>query len=512
MAQITGLTAERMLEIEAASVVDGTINADGHLILTTKGGVDIDAGRALDILQYATDAEALAGVVTDKIVTPSNLGADMSRILPGRIKASNNLGSGNDPDNFVDTGWYSGYSWAGSLSVIGSGIGTLVVIRYSSDWIEQTYTNIAGSAQTYRRSFYSGTTWGPWQQMATTDYVDGLVLAKETVANPNLNNYTTQGNWSISQTAWAVAGLNFPEPHAGQLEVRTNPGSTHVWQRFTPYGDYQGAFYTRAYYYGYAAGSQWSPWVRHDTQVEKVQRGLSGGGVRKVSGSGIAWSSRFITMGIGRNVAFAPSGYFTIDMPPDGTVIPVYGTTGSTTRTVTGGYIPLSSTQALYYEIPFQGTATPRPSNFRIVEYTANMPPIPASWILIAVRSSDQLYNPAVTWGDGQLQDYWKDFTLQNSWVAYNTASWPAPSWKFAADGAIETRGLMKLGSTGVPFATVGSAGAPELGVISNQTASNGHARVDVKTSGDLYVIAYIGGGNNAFVCLDNLRWHPAGH
>lgn len=43
MATITGLTAERMQEIEAASVVDGEIIAD-HLILTKHDGTPIDAG------------------------------------------------------------------------------------------------------------------------------------------------------------------------------------------------------------------------------------------------------------------------------------------------------------------------------------------------------------------------------------------------------------------------------------------------------------------------------------
>lgn len=46
MATVTGLTADRMLEIEAASVVDGEILA-GHLILTKHDGSDIDAGSVI---------------------------------------------------------------------------------------------------------------------------------------------------------------------------------------------------------------------------------------------------------------------------------------------------------------------------------------------------------------------------------------------------------------------------------------------------------------------------------
>jgi hypothetical protein len=43
MATVTGLTAARMIEIEDASIVSGTI-INGHLILTTYGGATVDAG------------------------------------------------------------------------------------------------------------------------------------------------------------------------------------------------------------------------------------------------------------------------------------------------------------------------------------------------------------------------------------------------------------------------------------------------------------------------------------
>ena len=46
MATVTSLTAERMLEIEAASVIDGEI-ISGNLILTTRGGTQINAGSAV---------------------------------------------------------------------------------------------------------------------------------------------------------------------------------------------------------------------------------------------------------------------------------------------------------------------------------------------------------------------------------------------------------------------------------------------------------------------------------
>lgn len=87
MATVTGLTAARMAEIEDASVVEGVVNSMGNLILTTKGGTEIDAGSVnpipatVDVLgsvMLADNAEAIAGTATDRVITPANLAA-----LPG---------------------------------------------------------------------------------------------------------------------------------------------------------------------------------------------------------------------------------------------------------------------------------------------------------------------------------------------------------------------------------------------------------------------------------------------
>lgn len=48
MATVNGITAEKAQEIEDASVVSGTIDVNGHLILQTAGGTTIDAGLVID--------------------------------------------------------------------------------------------------------------------------------------------------------------------------------------------------------------------------------------------------------------------------------------------------------------------------------------------------------------------------------------------------------------------------------------------------------------------------------
>lgn len=93
MASVTGLTKERMEAIEDASVVSGEIDIDGHLILTTFGGDEIDAGSALPalptasdtvagIVELATNAETITGSDTVRAVTPAGLAAAVSTLVP----------------------------------------------------------------------------------------------------------------------------------------------------------------------------------------------------------------------------------------------------------------------------------------------------------------------------------------------------------------------------------------------------------------------------------------------
>lgn len=83
MASVTGLTAARMLAIEAASVVSGEVDEDGHLILTTHGGTEIDAGLISDFVNTIVDGEVDGS--GDLILT--TLGG--STINAGHVKGAN---------------------------------------------------------------------------------------------------------------------------------------------------------------------------------------------------------------------------------------------------------------------------------------------------------------------------------------------------------------------------------------------------------------------------------------
>lgn len=81
MATVNVVTAERTLEIEAASVTGGTIDGSSHLILTTHDGTEIDAGEVggavadasttvKGAVELATDVETQTGTDAIRAVTP----------------------------------------------------------------------------------------------------------------------------------------------------------------------------------------------------------------------------------------------------------------------------------------------------------------------------------------------------------------------------------------------------------------------------------------------------------
>lgn len=76
MAIITGYTAEKMNEFNEASVVGGSVNTSGSLILKTRGGKSIDAGNVRGPKGEQADAENLVPTFVPrwKPKTPYNVG------------------------------------------------------------------------------------------------------------------------------------------------------------------------------------------------------------------------------------------------------------------------------------------------------------------------------------------------------------------------------------------------------------------------------------------------------
>jgi microcystin-dependent protein len=253
--------------------------------------------------------------------------------------------------------------------------------------------------------------------------------------------------------------------------------------------------------------------VKLRDKMSRLQQVLVGGGYRKVDVSkGISWSERFIMLGTDTD-PLSPVGYFQIDMPANGTVIPVYSKTSLASITVTNGYIPMDDWGALYYDVPIGGLQASDPSRFKYVSYANDTGHrIPPSWVLIAVRKLDT-YSPLITWGDGVRQDFWKNLGLASPWYYYSGASTAATdyapaSWRIAHDGKIELRGLVGGGTVGQNIFTSTLLG-PEQRAIYTVVVNGGVGRVDVTYDGTVAFMWASTGATGAFLSLEGIAWYP---
>lgn len=189
MAEVTGFTAARMLEIEDGTVVSGEINGSGHLILTTHGGDDIDAGYALvavpdasttvkGVSELATQAEVEAHTDTVRATTPSSLASTIARITALEAIPGDKVQLISPP---AESDSYSSYPTGVSLTTVGtgsgwsvnSGFGTILTVQEGSNRTVQILYSIAGGTQipaTWFRTYHSsggGGGWTAWQQVAT---------------------------------------------------------------------------------------------------------------------------------------------------------------------------------------------------------------------------------------------------------------------------------------------------------------------------------------------------------
>lgn len=474
MAQVTGLTAERMLEIEAASVVDGDVVGD-NLVLTRHDGSTLIAGSV-----RGPEGDPASAQITPKLV------GDLPSTYPTGV-TSFTFGAENP-------------GWPVTLGTVFSYIeniarGFQIVTEKASGATAIMWIRIVGQD-----------VWGPFMKLVAGDSA-GLVTMDRIrlTKTDDASETSTLHPFQIGPTTGVNMAIDDNE-----ILGRNNGALSPI----------------------YFNGGLRTPIVPTDAQdvvnkaysdtirrIALAQRVMSGGGLRKVSSGGVSWSQRFIVMGMGQKTA-PSAGYYEINMPPDGTVIPTYGDTAVTTTTVAGGIVPLAGWRALYYDIPFGATQTSDPSRFKIMTYSAaTTQEIPPTWVLICTRNIDTM-TANYLWGDGRVQDYWKLFTLKNGWVTYNT-TFPSPGWRWTAEGKVETHGLMKSGTVGLstPFATLPYAGmqpdgGTNSGLIVPVVANAGSytARLDVlPPDGDMVIIALGTGATNGYVSLDNLSWHPAG-
>lgn len=188
MATVNGLTKERMLAIEAASVVSGIIDDRGHLILTQHDGTTIDAGSALPalpissdttqgIVELATDAETSAHTDSTLAVSPASLTSTITRIdnleaVPGtKVQVISTPAETADPSAYpigmslLDVISTDGWSLEGSVGNV------LTIVSSNPDRTTQLFFSASGGAsglvRVYSRTYHTPSGWTTWAKMAS---------------------------------------------------------------------------------------------------------------------------------------------------------------------------------------------------------------------------------------------------------------------------------------------------------------------------------------------------------
>lgn len=219
MATVTGLTADRMLAIEAATVVSGAIDGFGHLILTKHDGSTVDAGDIPSAVpaatetvsgkvELATTAEALSGTDTTKAVTPAGLLAGSRiQILADDATLETDLPSAY-PQGLSLANLTSSSGW----SLMG-GIGTLVTAKNTDDGTFQTFNSKNGGTSPVLRWMrtYNSTTggggWTSWQQVTIVNTLDPSTFVETTALTSYPLGESVLYYNELNSSAWSFSGM-----------------------------------------------------------------------------------------------------------------------------------------------------------------------------------------------------------------------------------------------------------------------------------------------------------------
>jgi hypothetical protein len=255
MGVATGMTAERMLAIEASSVVDGDVVGD-NLVLTTRGGTTIDAGivrgpqglKGNDGLNAATGSVAPVANTTPirtpdgrvKTATPTETDDATTKLyVDGRVSsvmAGTELGAGVDLNTIITPGIYTqnsnveasgGTNWPAPYG------GVLEVFAINS-MVWQRYTNYSQFAGVFwTRGWYTTTAWSPWVRYpAPGTLVQAGTPGIRTTDNPS-SGVTTEFNictvaidYPINGAVYRVRGKAnlVPETAGSFSELRIRHG------------------------------------------------------------------------------------------------------------------------------------------------------------------------------------------------------------------------------------------------------------------------------------------------
>jgi hypothetical protein len=237
MATVTGLTAARMLAIEAASVVAGEVdNLTGHLILTTHDDTEIDAGYVLGTIgdasetekgrvELATLAEVATGTDTERAVTPAGVASVLGNKQPLDADLTSISGlspAANDLMQYVGSAWVnrSVDQVITSLGLVMADISDLAGALSGKQAADSDLTTIAGLSPAANDTLqFIGSAWAnrtPAQVKTTLAIAQADVASlvadlalKAALASPTFTGtMTLSGRQVITPDAISISGGN----------------------------------------------------------------------------------------------------------------------------------------------------------------------------------------------------------------------------------------------------------------------------------------------------------------
>jgi hypothetical protein len=278
VATVTVVNAERTLEIEATTVVDGEINAEGHLVLERRDGTPIDTGAIsgmlmstgsgysktdgftyvgtedpgavpegsvwLDpsdvagpvasttnkgLIEIATNSEIAAGTDATRAITPAGLAS-----LPGtKVLPSNSItestAASSYPQGVSLMNLTTGSGWS-----LGNGFGTVVTFMPLTDRTVQYFYVTAGGtspSRAYVRTYHTSTGgggWTAWSEIQATITLTPASFTQSTAFTSYPVGYSRLYYTSANSSAWDFNGK------AG--EVITYSDGTFAKQTWTRHG------------------------------------------------------------------------------------------------------------------------------------------------------------------------------------------------------------------------------------------------------------------------------------
>lgn len=322
MATVTVFTAERTEEIEASSIVSGTINSNGHLVLTRHDGTPIDMGAVsgmklnpgtgyvkVDAFSYtgptdpgavpdgsvwydttdvagpmasdtqkglvelATTAEATAGTDTQRAVTPAGLAA--------RISADNTANPGYKTqlltaNSKAETAAPSAYPYglsmmsvtSGSGWSLNSGFGIVLTNSIETDRTHQAFmTSDGGSGipKQWYRTYHSTNGGGGWTAWQKLESISILAAGSFTESTTPVNYPLGQSRLiytTANSTSWTFSGW------AGEVLTYRN-GTDLTKQTFTRLNGGGGA-YTEIWVRTASDSSGWGAWRKQEWQDRQL--------------------------------------------------------------------------------------------------------------------------------------------------------------------------------------------------------------------------------------------------